>query len=180
MTGHSSANRFSTSPYLSSALSSSFLLFPSLLSSALLVEVPSDYISIRNILATCSLLVRKAAYIIRKLNTVTVSLCGRAVVVGVWVCGGVCVGGVGGVVLCFRVTSMAQAACLLEQGLLDHQKVGASPLAMVIRSRHSDGPERSLPCSLAHNVPPLKHPVAMERQLRPFKSFLGPAVSLGH
>lgn len=46
---------------------------------------------------------------------------------------------IGGVVLCFRVTSVAQAARLLEQGLLDHQKVGASPLAIVIRSRHSDG-----------------------------------------
>ena len=40
--------------------------------------------------------------------------------------------------------------------------------------------KRSLPCALAHNVPPFKHPVSMEMQLWPFKSFLGPAVSLGH
>lgn len=55
-----------------------------------------------------------------------------------------------------------------------------------IPSHHGDKikafqrPERSLPRSLAHNTPPLKHPVAMEMQLWPFKSFLGSAVSLGH
>lgn len=37
------------------------------------------------------------------------------------------------------VTSVAWAVCLLGQGLLERQKVGASPLATVIRSRHSDG-----------------------------------------
>lgn len=40
--------------------------------------------------------------------------------------------------------------------------------------------KRSLPCALAHNIPPFTHPVAMEMQLRPFKQFLGSAVSLGH
>ncbi len=133
VTGHSSTNRFSTSPYLSSALSSSIPLFLPLLE-----EMPFDYISITNILATCSLFVRKAG----KTLTVHHQKTGEQIrwekqsYGFAFVCAAVCVGGV---VLCFRVTSVAQAACLLEQGLLDHQKVGASPLAMVIRSRHSDG-----------------------------------------
>lgn len=62
------------------------------------------------------------------------------------------------------LTSVAWAACLLGLGQLEHQKVGASPLTSVIRSRHSDG-------QIGHYsaLQPLNQPAVVEIQLRPFK-----------
>lgn len=62
------------------------------------------------------------------------------------------------------LTSVARAACLLGLGQLDHQKVGASPLASVIRSRHSNGQIGHYPA-----LQPLNQLTAVEIQLRPFK-----------
>lgn len=94
------------------------------------------------------------------------------------VCASVCVCGRGGPVF---PGDLSGPGCLsIRAGAIRPSESGSIP------SRHGDKikafrrPERSLPCSLAHNVPPLKHPVTMEMQLWPFKSFLGPAVSLGH
>lgn len=54
------------------------------------------------------------------------------------------------------LTPVARAACLLGLGQLDHRKVGASPLASVIRSRHSDGQIGHYPALQALNRPALQ------------------------
>lgn len=72
-------------------------------------------------------------------------------------------------------------ACLsIRAGAIRASESGSIPSCHGDKIKAFRQPKRSLPCALAHNVPLLKHPVAMEMQLWPFKSFLGPAVSLGH
>lgn len=71
--------------------------------------------------------------------------------------------------------------CLsIRAGAIRPSESGSIPSCHGDKIKAFRQPKRSLPCALAHNVPLLKHPVAMEMQLWPFKSFLGPAVSLGH
>lgn len=71
--------------------------------------------------------------------------------------------------------------CLsIRAGAIRPSESGSIPSHYCDKIKAFQRPEQSLPCSLAHNVLPLKHPVVMELQLCPFKSFLSPVVPLGH
>lgn len=60
--------------------------------------------------------------------------------------------------------------CLsIRAGAIRPSESGSIPSCHCDKIKAFRRPERSLPCSPAHNVPPLKHPVAMEVQLWPFK-----------
>ncbi len=96
---------------------------------------------------------------------------------GLCICVPACVCGRGGPVF---PGDLSGPGCLsIRAGAIRPSESGSIPSCYGDKIKAFRRPERSLACSLAHNVPPLKHPAAMEMQLWPFKSFLGPAVSLG-
>lgn len=157
VTGHSSTNRFSAK-LLSPALSSSIPLFRPLVcwKKRLLITFPSQirlqnaaYFSGRQRCNRQTLkpdIEQMTAKV--KQHYWFVSVLGRSVFPG----------------------DPSGPVCLsIRAGAIRPSESGSIPSCHGDKIKAFRQPKRSLPCALAHNVPLLKHPVAMEMQLQPFK-----------